>query len=101
MLAFSGLIRIGKWLNRRRDRKSTRLNSSHEWISYAVFCLKKTVERVGVDALLITPSANLRYLCGYDPLPLQRLTLLVIRSDEDPLLVVPELEQRRAAASPP
>src|SRR5207247_4405110 len=25
----------------RRDRKSTRLNSSHDWISYAVFCLKK------------------------------------------------------------
>ena len=24
-----------------RDRKSTRLNSSHEWRSYAVFCLKK------------------------------------------------------------
>src|SRR5207247_11096599 len=24
------------------DRKSTRLNSSHEWISYAVFCLKNT-----------------------------------------------------------
>src|SRR5207247_10791805 len=23
------------------DRKSTRLNSSHEWTSYAVFCLKK------------------------------------------------------------
>src|SRR3712207_8920782 len=26
---------------RRRDRKSTRLNSSHANISYAVFCLKK------------------------------------------------------------
>src|SRR5689334_24478377 len=26
---------------RRRDRKSTRLNSSHSSISYAVFCLKK------------------------------------------------------------
>src|SRR5438105_8465041 len=25
------------------DRKSTRLNSSHEWISYAVFCLKKKI----------------------------------------------------------
>src|SRR2546430_12459831 len=25
-----------------RDRKSTRLNSSHSQISYAVFCLKKT-----------------------------------------------------------
>src|SRR5438477_9083002 len=27
--------------NRRKDRKSTRLNSSHMSISYAVFCLKK------------------------------------------------------------
>src|SRR5207247_6601243 len=31
-------LRVG---NRKVDRKSTRLNSSHEWISYAVFCLKK------------------------------------------------------------
>src|SRR5207302_11412018 len=30
--------RIGEWL--REDRKSTRLNSSHVKISYAVFCLK-------------------------------------------------------------
>src|SRR2546422_5233763 len=28
-------------LRRRLDRKSTRLNSSHGYISYAVFCLKK------------------------------------------------------------
>src|SRR5258708_11185979 len=28
----------------RRDRKSTRLNSSHQIISYAVFCLKKKIE---------------------------------------------------------
>src|SRR2546430_13071870 len=28
-------------LNKIRDRKSTRLNSSHSQISYAVFCLKK------------------------------------------------------------
>src|SRR5438105_11436402 len=33
-----------------RDRKSTRLNSSHEWISYAVFCLKKK-NRVGTDVI--------------------------------------------------
>src|SRR2546428_5250257 len=26
-----------------RDRKSTRLNSSHDQISYAVFCLKKNI----------------------------------------------------------
>src|SRR5205809_1917520 len=30
-----------KTQNRPRDRKSTRLNSSHGYISYAVFCLKK------------------------------------------------------------
>src|SRR2546422_1816354 len=28
-------------VGRHRDRKSTRLNSSHGYISYAVFCLKK------------------------------------------------------------
>src|SRR2546429_6411956 len=28
-----------------RDRKSTRLNSSHGYISYAVFCLKKKKKR--------------------------------------------------------
>src|SRR5215469_17986032 len=34
--------RGGPWpRHRRRDRKSTRLNSSHVEISYAVFCLKK------------------------------------------------------------
>src|SRR5947209_12946181 len=30
----------------RRDRKSTRLNSSHANISYAVFCLKKKKDRI-------------------------------------------------------
>src|SRR2546430_14923962 len=33
--------RPGFGLSGRRDRKSTRLNSSHSQISYAVFCLKK------------------------------------------------------------
>src|SRR5439155_20685761 len=31
---------------RRQDRKSTRLNSSHVAISYAVFCMKKTTIRI-------------------------------------------------------
>src|SRR5690625_6985910 len=34
---FDGVVDLG-------DRKSTRLNSSHVAISYAVFCLKKTTE---------------------------------------------------------
>src|SRR5438552_13268069 len=36
----SGLI-ITRLMRGRIDRKSTRLNSSHQIISYAVFCLKK------------------------------------------------------------
>src|SRR3712207_7162132 len=35
----------------RRDRKSTRLNSSHANISYAVFCLKKKKTRLPPTAL--------------------------------------------------
>src|SRR2546427_4094077 len=36
----------------RRDRKSTRLNSSHSQISYAVFCLKKKKKNVNVQRVL-------------------------------------------------
>src|SRR5689334_24843284 len=44
--AAAGIVRIGAAVLHRieaaqRDRKSTRLNSSHSSISYAVFCLKK------------------------------------------------------------
>src|SRR3712207_8423112 len=35
---------------RSTDRKSTRLNSSHANISYAVFCLKKKKTTEGIDA---------------------------------------------------
>src|SRR2546426_5894821 len=38
----------------RRDRKSTRLNSSHLVISYAVFCLKKK-KRMGTSSNQILP----------------------------------------------
>src|SRR5437763_11137897 len=34
-------VLVGRHARRGRDRKSTRLNSSHRCISYAVFCLKK------------------------------------------------------------
>src|SRR5256885_6349391 len=41
LLAALGADDVGEAHPRRRDRKSTRLNSSHLVISYAVFCLKK------------------------------------------------------------
>src|SRR5256885_12108846 len=40
-------------VERHGDRKSTRLNSSHLVISYAVFCLKKKKNRVKISILVI------------------------------------------------
>ncbi len=53
----------------------------------------------GVDALLVGPSADLRYLTGYHALPLERLTLLVVPAADEPILIVPELESARARGS--
>jgi Xaa-Pro aminopeptidase len=55
---------------------------------------------IGLAALLVTPSADLVYLTGYDPPPLERLTALIVRPGSDPTLLVPELERPRAEASP-
>src|SRR2546430_12744177 len=41
------------------DRKSTRLNSSHSQISYAVFCLKKNTTQTLIIFLLLTMVALL------------------------------------------
>ncbi len=54
----------------------------------------------GFDALLVTAGADLRYLTGYDALPLPRLTCLVVPADGDAALVVPTLERPRAESSP-
>src|SRR5689334_24693805 len=47
---------------RSADRKSTRLNSSHSSISYAVFCLKKNDEIWAVQAPLDFPQ----WVYGFD-----------------------------------
>src|SRR5205807_4770700 len=41
----------GEWFGDLQDRKSTRLNSSHLVISYAVFCLKKKTVDVNPTAV--------------------------------------------------
>jgi Xaa-Pro aminopeptidase len=53
----------------------------------------------GVDAVLVTPGPDLRYLTGYDATPLERLTCLLLPAQGSPLLVVPELEQPAAVAT--
>src|SRR5205809_4767841 len=40
------------------DRKSTRLNSSHGYISYAVFCLKKKIKRPSAMFFIVTTCST-------------------------------------------
>src|SRR5438309_8588244 len=55
----SGPCRVrGSWIDNsrtRQDRKSTRLNSSHSSISYAVFCLKKNTLTVDAPRPPVAP----------------------------------------------
>src|SRR5438874_10054684 len=56
----------------RRDRKSTRLNSSHVEISYAVFCLKKKKEKIiaandhVLDSVTLIKQAHRGTIIMYD-----------------------------------
>ncbi len=52
----------------------------------------------GIDALLVTPGADLRYLTGYAAKPLERLTCLVV-TQLRVQLVVPGLERAAAEAA--
>ncbi len=56
--------------------------------------------RAGLDALLLTPGPDLRYVVGYDAHALERLTCLAIPASGEPFLVVPRLEVPAAQASP-
>ena len=60
---------------------------------------REATAAAGVDALLVSPGADLRYLTGYDALPLERLTCLAVPAAADPFLVVPALEEPAARAS--
>ncbi len=60
---------------------------------------RETADADSVDAILLTPGPDLRYLTGYDALPLERLTCLVLPVNDDPKLVVPSLERPAAEAS--
>lgn len=60
---------------------------------------RTAVAQAGVDALLVTPGPDLRWLTGYEALPLERLTCLVLPADGEPFLVAPGLEVPAVNAS--
>jgi Xaa-Pro aminopeptidase len=55
---------------------------------------------LGVDVLLLSVGADLPYLTGYEAMPLERLTMLVLPRAGDARMVVPRLEAPRVVAQP-
>ncbi len=53
-----------------------------------------------LEGLLVTPGPDLVYLTGYEPPPLERLTLLIVADGRVPSLVVPALERPSAEVAP-
>jgi Xaa-Pro aminopeptidase len=61
--------------------------------------IRERMEVVGVGALLLSHGADLPWLTGYEAMPLERLTVLVLPLVGDPTLVVPGLEAPRVAVA--
>ena len=58
------------------------------------------MRELGVDVLLLSTGADLPYLTGYEAMPLERLTMLVVPADADAVLVIPALEAPRVVDQP-
>lgn len=56
---------------------------------------RRAMAEQGVDALALSIGSELPWLVGYEAMPLERLTLLVVRADAEPVLLVPRLEAPR------
>lgn len=55
---------------------------------------------LGIDSCLLSVGADLPYLIGYEAMPLERLTMLVLPRDGEATLVVPRLEATRVELHP-
>ncbi len=49
----------------------------------------------GIDRLLLSVGPDMPYLIGYEAMALERLTMLIVDHENDPVLVIPELETPR------
>jgi Xaa-Pro aminopeptidase len=58
------------------------------------------MEQLGIDALCLSIGPDLPYLTGYEAVPLERLTMLVLPVEHDAILVVPRLEAPRVVERP-
>jgi Xaa-Pro aminopeptidase len=57
--------------------------------------VRQSMQQRGIEAVVVSPSSDLLYLCGYEAPALERPTLLVVTVDSEPVLLVPRLERAR------
>ncbi len=62
--------------------------------------VRKAMAAQGVDVLLVSVGHDLPYLSGYQAMPLERLTMLVVPRDGDATMVIPRLEAPRVVEQP-
>src|SRR4029077_3063981 len=62
--------------------------------------VRKAMADQGVDVLLVSVGHDLPYLTGYEAMPLERLTMLVVPRDGEATMVIPRLEAPRAGEPP-
>jgi Xaa-Pro aminopeptidase len=58
---------------------------------------RDAMRQAGLDVLLLSLGADLPWLTGYEAMPLERITMLVLPADDDATLLVPALEAPRVA----
>ncbi len=58
------------------------------------------MHEANIDVLLVSVGRDLPYLTGYEAMPLERLTMLVVPKDGDVTLVVPRMEAPRVVEQP-
>jgi Xaa-Pro aminopeptidase len=62
--------------------------------------VRRRMGELGVDAVLLSVGPDLPYLTGYEAMPLERLTMLVLPREGQATLVVPRLEAPRVTERP-
>jgi Xaa-Pro aminopeptidase len=77
----------------------------HEPISTATYLdriarARASMTATGTDVLLVSVGSDLPYLTGYEAMPLERLTMLVVPRDGEATMVIPRLEAPRVVEQP-
>ncbi len=78
-----------------RDLIDLSESAFNSWRLKRLNAVQVAMDQAGIDALVLTIGADMPWLCGYEAMPLERITALVVPKGSKPTLVVPKLEAPR------